>query len=156
MFLQRSLALLVSSLCSSVIWWVGALKYDMTVRNSSKPISCTDPTSSFWKFLCRTSKYSNMLLLHISFVEPWMLNFTINLQVCGCQMNFWPRGLGKNRRHYSNTISKLANCFWDLSLNICFLNEIKNVFNLSIIIRDISNNNKKYIKKPPSQMMLAI
>lgn len=76
MFLQRNLALLISSLCSSVIWWVGALKNDITVRNSSKPISSTDPTLSFLKFLLRTSKYSRhevekKFLSHKSHVPKW-------------------------------------------------------------------------------------
>lgn len=119
--LQRSLSLLISSLCSSVIWWAGALKYDMTVRNSSKPISSTDPLPSFWKFLWRTSGDSNVLLLYInSFAEPWILNFTISLQVCGLQMILTH---GTWKKH---TLNKLHNVDLHIAnVNIYFLKKTK-------------------------------
>lgn len=51
-----SFSLRMCSRCSSLMLSDGGLKWDMTTRNSSKPISSTVPSPFWWKFLGRTDR----------------------------------------------------------------------------------------------------
>ena len=55
---QRSFSFLMASFSSSVVFKVGGRKWDMTMRNCSKPISSQEPTSSWCWFLSHKQKKS--------------------------------------------------------------------------------------------------
>lgn len=59
-----SFSLLMRSRCSSVMCSDGGLKWDMTSRNSAKPISSTVPSPFSRKFLGTKRKQSDALTFH--------------------------------------------------------------------------------------------
>lgn len=73
-----SFSLLTRPRCSSVMCSDGGLKWDMTTRNSSKPIASTVPSPFWWKFLKKKRKQKQSRAEQILTFYP-----TSCLSLCG-------------------------------------------------------------------------